>query len=72
MEDASDTARALWASGNREVGLRIIPGANHSFQLDAEDYDTRVREKITMQNFGRPFHLLYPAVVIDYLARMLP
>lgn len=71
VEDAFNTVRALWAAGNRKVELRIIPGANHSFQMDADDYATRVREKITMQNFGRPFHPLYPAVVIDYLARIL-
>ncbi|WP_420613847.1 alpha/beta hydrolase family protein [Candidatus Spongiisocius sp.] len=71
VEDSFNTIRALWAAGNRQVELRIIPGANHSFQLDADDYATRVREKLTMQNFGRPFHPLYPAVVIDYLARML-
>jgi len=50
----------------------VIPGANHSFQLDAEDYATRVHEKITMKNFGRPFHPIYPGVVIDYLASRLP
>ena len=71
VEDAFDTVRALWAAGNRDVELRILPGANHSFQLDAEDYATRVQEKITMQNFGRPFHPLYPAVVTDYLAAKL-
>lgn len=70
-EDAFETARALWAAGNRDVELRVIPGANHSFQLDADDYATRVREKITMKNFGRPFHQQYPGVVIDYLARKL-
>ncbi len=71
VEDAFDTVRALWAAGNRDVELRVVPGANHSFQLDAEDYATRVREKITMKNFGRPFHPLYPRVVIDYLTRTL-
>ena len=71
VEDAFDTARALWAAGNRDVELRILPSGNHSFQLDAEDYETRVQEKITMQNFARPFDPLYPAVVIDYLARRL-
>lgn len=70
-EDAFETVRALWAAGNRDVELRVIPGANHSFQLDAEDYTTRVQEKITMKNFGRPYHPLYPGVVIDYLARKL-
>ena len=71
VEDALDTVRALWAAGNRDVELRILPAGNHSFQLDAEDYETRVQEKITMQNFARPFDPLYPAVVIDYLARRL-
>ena len=71
VEDAFNTVRALWAAGNRDVELRILPGGNHSFQFDAEDYETRVREKITMQNFARPFDPLYPAVVIDYLVRRL-
>ena len=70
-EDAFETVRALRAAGNRDVELRVIPGANHSFQMDAEDYTTRVQEKITMNNFGRPFHPLYPGVVIEYLARKL-
>ncbi|MDE0138874.1 MAG: alpha/beta fold hydrolase [bacterium] len=71
VEDAFETVRALWAAGNRDVELRVIPGANHSFQLDAQDHTTRVQEKITMKNFGRPFHSLYPGVVIDYLAGKL-
>lgn len=71
VEDAFDTVRALWAAGNRDVELRILPAGNHSFQFDAEDYETRVQEKITMQNFARPFDPLYPAVAINYLARRL-
>ena len=70
-EDAFDTVAALWAAGNRDVELRLLPDGNHSFQLDAEDHETRVQEKITMQNFARSFDPLYPAVVIDYLARKL-
>ena len=42
--------------------------ATTSFQFDAEDYETQVQEKITKQNFARPFDPLYPAVAIDYLA----
>ena len=71
VEDAFDTVRALWAAGNRDVELRILPAGNHSFQFDAEDYEARVQEKITMQNFSRPFDPLYPALVVDYLARRL-
>ena len=71
VEDAFDTVAALWAAGNRDVELRILPTGNHSFQFDAGDYEARVREKITMQNFARPFDPLYPAVVTDYLERRL-
>ena len=71
VEDAFDTVRALWAAGNRDVELRILPAGNHSFQFDADDHETRVQEKITAHNFARPFDPLYPAVVIDYLARRL-
>ena len=71
LEDAFDTVRELRAAGNRDVELRILPGVNHSFQLDSDDYETRVREKITMQNFSRPFHPLYPGIVVEYLARRL-
>ena len=71
VEDAFNTVRALWTAGNREVELHIVPGANHSFQLDSDDYDIRVQEKITLHNFNRPFHPLYPGAVIDYLARNL-
>lgn len=71
VEDAFNTVRALWAAGNRDVELRILPTGNHSFQFDSADYETRIREKITAHNFARPFDPLYPAVVIDYLARRL-
>ena len=38
-EDAFDTVVALWAAGNRDVELRLLPGGNHSFQFDAEDFE---------------------------------
>ena len=69
--DAFNTFRALRSAGNHDVELRIVPGANHSFQLDATDPDLRMQEKMTLLNFGRPFHPLYPGVVVDYLRRRL-
>ena len=45
VEDAFDTVRALWAAGNRDVELRILPAANHSFQFDAEDYEPGSRRR---------------------------
>lgn len=71
VDDAFSTFRALRSAGNHDVELRIVPGANHSFQLEATDPDLRMQEKMTLLNFGRPFHPLYPGVVVDYLARLL-
>ena len=71
VEDAFNTVRALWTASNREVELHLVPGANHSFQMDDLDPETQLREKMTLQNFARPFHTLYPAAVIDYLSRRL-
>ena len=48
-----------------------IPHGNQSYNFEAEDFEIRVQEKITMQKFVRPFDLLFPAVVIDCLARGL-
>ncbi|MCY3579457.1 MAG: alpha/beta fold hydrolase [bacterium] len=69
--DAFETFKTLRAAGNHDVELRIIAGCNHSFQIDSSDPEQRIREKMTAQNFGRPFHPLYPALVVGYLARRL-
>ena len=71
VEDAFETFKTLRAAGNHEVELRIIAGCNHSFQIDSSDPEQRIREKMTAQNFGRPFHPLYPAVAVNYLTRRL-
>jgi len=71
VEDAFGTARTLWAAGNRDVELVVLPRADHSFQCTPDDEGERLRERMTMQSFLRPFHPRYPAVVVEYLARML-
>lgn len=71
VEDALDTARALWAAGNRDVELRVLPRADHSMQETPEGADQRIRERLSMASFRRPFHPSYPAVVTDFLVRRL-
>ena len=71
VEDSFATARTLWAAGNRDVELLVLPRADHSFQVTPADEEERLRERMTMQSFVRPFHPSYPAVIVDYLARTL-
>lgn len=68
VDDAVSTVRALWANGNRSVDLRIVAGADHSFQQLAADPVQRIRERLTLASFARPFHPDYPRVVVDHLA----
>ena len=71
VEDAFETARSLWAAGNRDVELLVVPRADHSFQRTPDDGDERLRERMTMQSFLRPFHPRYPAAIVEYLVRTL-
>jgi len=70
-EDAFATTAALWAAGNRSVELRVLPGADHSLQMAAGDADGRLRERLSMESFRRPFHPDYPAAAVAFLARTL-
>lgn len=69
VEDAFDTVRGLWAAGNRDVELTILPRADHSFQSTPDDEDERLRDRMSFASFRRPFHERYPAVVVDFLRR---
>lgn len=71
VEDSFETIRALWDAGNRDVELRILAGADHSMQQTPDDVDERVRERLSMASFRRPFHALYPTVVTEFLVRRL-
>ncbi|HEU0235160.1 MAG TPA: alpha/beta fold hydrolase [Candidatus Limnocylindrales bacterium] len=71
VEDAFATIATLWRAGNRSVDLTILAGADHSFQLGPDDPEDRLRERLTLRSFGRPFHPAYPAPIVDFLARHL-
>jgi pimeloyl-ACP methyl ester carboxylesterase len=71
VEDAFDTARTLWAARNRRVELTILARADHSMQATPGDEDERLRERMSMRSFHRPFHSRYPQVVVEFLRRSL-
>jgi hypothetical protein len=71
VEDCFATVAELWRAGNRRVELRILAGADHSLQATPPDEDLRIRERLSMESFRRPFHPLYPGVIVDFLQRTL-
>jgi uncharacterized protein len=70
VEDAFETAKSLWAAGNRDVEITILPGADHSMQSTPDDEDERLRERMSMASFRRPFHARYPGVIAEWLHRV--
>jgi len=68
LRDAFDIAKVLKASGI-DVELKTIPEADHSFQQTAPDWETRIREKMSMACFKRPYREEYFQAMTDYLDR---
>jgi pimeloyl-ACP methyl ester carboxylesterase len=69
VEDAFQTTRTLWESGNRDVELTVISRADHSMQSTPDDLDIRLRERMSFESFRRPYHARYPAVVAEFFLR---
>lgn len=59
VQDAFDIDTELRASGNKDVELIIIPGVDHAFQQVAEDEETRLRERMSMESRKRPMSEAY-------------
>ena len=71
VDDVFDTARTLWAAGNRDVELTVLARADHSMQATPDDEDERLRERMSMESFRRPFHHRYPGPIVEFLTRHL-
>lgn len=69
--DAFQIEKELRARGNRVPHLAIIPNADHSFQVVPEDEELRLRERISLECFRRPYGELYFRILIDFLKHFL-
>jgi pimeloyl-ACP methyl ester carboxylesterase len=69
LQDAREIQKELRAWGNNDVKLVIISDADHSFQETAKDEDTRLRERMSLDSFKRPYKEEYFQIMIDYLKR---
>jgi len=70
--DCHKVARALRAAGNDQVTLVVVHGADHSMQMAPADPAERVRERISMASFRRPYSPLFLAVLVDWLTAVIP
>jgi len=71
VEDVYMIEKELRRNGNNDVELVIIPNSDHSFQEVAEDRDTRLRERMSLESFRRPYKQEYFNTLISYLKRRL-
>ncbi len=69
VEDAISLRDYLVKKGNKEVELAIISGTDHSFQEVPEDIDLRLRERMSLESFHRPYSSAYFQVLEDFLRR---
>jgi len=67
VADATRIQQELLTSVNDDVDLRIIPGADHSFQISPEDQDERMRQRISLSSFSNPFSEEYFDAMIDFI-----
>lgn len=64
-------ARALREAGNNGTTLSVIPNTDHSMQLAADDEETRLRERISMASFARPYSEVYLEALSTWLSHNL-
>ena len=71
LEDVYIIEKEWSANSNNDVEVVVIPGVDHSFQEVAEDEETRLRERMSLESFKRPYKREFFNVLIEYLERRL-
>lgn len=67
VSDADLLVTALRDAGNADVRQVTVPGVDHSFQEVAPTEDERLRERLSLTSFERPYREAYFAHVVDFL-----
>jgi len=71
VEDAFAIEESLRESGNTAVTVRLIEGVDHSFQETAATPEERMRERISLGSFARPYAEDFYETVTTYLSETL-
>jgi pimeloyl-ACP methyl ester carboxylesterase len=59
--------RALRDAGNSQVSLVVVPNADHSMQLAPDDWEIRVRERLSFASFARPYSQFFLYALAGWL-----
>jgi dipeptidyl aminopeptidase/acylaminoacyl peptidase len=70
-QDAISVRDELMRNGNHDLELVIIPDVDHSFQEVPAEEDLRLRERMSLDSFHRPFSRIYFYVLEDFLKKAL-
>jgi pimeloyl-ACP methyl ester carboxylesterase len=70
-DNCRKVATTLRAAGNRAVTLVVVPGADHSMQMAADDLETRLRERISFASFKRPYSEFFLGWLTSWLTEQL-
>lgn len=68
-QDCYHIAQTLREADNQAVTLIVVPGADHSMQLAPTDDETRLRERISMESFHRPYSDIFLRSLSKWLKR---
>lgn len=69
--DCYQVAQALRDAGNTDVTLIVVPGADHSMQIAPDDDELRLRERISMESFSRPYSEFFLTSLTGWLSQQL-
>ena len=67
VSDAVKVKEELRCWGNSDAELVLIEDADHSFQQAAPDKDTRLRERMSLESFKRPYVESYFQSIVAFL-----
>ncbi len=71
VADAWVLAKAMHGAGNGDVATVVVPAVDHSFQETPDDLDARLRERMALTSFSRPYSEDYFAELVRFARRVV-
>lgn len=66
-DNAGRVTQALREAGNQNVTSVMVPRADHSMQLAPDDFETRLRERISFESFAHPYSQFFLFALAGWL-----
>lgn len=69
---AARAVAIMQEAGNLRTEFRLIPTADHSFQIAPDDEDAAIRQRFTFESFRNPYHPDLDRTVLAWLRQHAP